>query len=129
MAEETQFRYVAVNAAGRRVKGAVAARSDAVAFERLKRDGLSPLRIRPDYRAPSSDKRSTGLNDRDSAGFLADLAVLVKAGADMRGALSILGERGVRPAIRDLARALSAEISGGGAVDQAFEAQLGKNQT
>jgi general secretion pathway protein F len=131
MAEEIQFRYVAVDRAGRRVKGALAARSDAMAFERLKRDGLSPLHIRRDDRRSSTNPNqlSAGLSDRDSAAFLSDLAVLLKAGADMRGALSILGAKGGQSAVRNLARALMAEISGGGAVDQAFEANMGKKQT
>ena len=44
--QERSFSYLAFDAAGRRVKGSIAARSDDAAFERLKRDGLAPIRLR-----------------------------------------------------------------------------------
>ncbi len=130
--DEIPFDYLAVDATGRRVKGQVAARGDAAAFERLKRDGLSPIRIRPGHRNSSAaamdgSNAARGLSERETADFLADLAALLGAGADMRGALSILGAKGGRPAVRVLAKTLSQEISGGGALDQAFSRYLGKD--
>jgi type II secretory pathway component PulF len=125
MAEDVRtFDYVAVDAGGKRVKGSVSARDDAGAFERLKRDGLAPLKLTPARggasASPTGGKAGTkNLSDSESAEFLADFALLLRAGSDMRAALSILGARG-RPAIKSIARSLSAEISGGGAMDQAF---------
>ena len=48
---EGLFDFVAINAAGQRIKGSVSARSDGGAFEKLKRDGLSPLKIRASRRS------------------------------------------------------------------------------
>jgi len=131
MAEpDAAFDYVALDPDGRRVRGRLAAPTDAAAFEQLKRDGLSPLRLRPSRGGQGADgvAKTRGLSEREIAEFLADLAVLLSAAADVRAALSILGARGARPAVRSLSRALGAEIGGGTAVDQAFTNQLGAGQ-
>lgn len=128
MAEEARFDYVAVDAAGRRVKGSLAAYSDVGAFERLRRDGLSPISIRAQHRRARSDSRGAALNERELAEFLSDLAALLKAGSDMRAALSILGARAGKSNLRALSRTLSADISGGTALDLAFGKALGKDQ-
>ena len=131
---ERQFDYLAVDAGGRRVKGSLAAVDDRGAFERLKREGLSPLRIRAaggpvsrDARDGAGTSKARQLTDRETAEFLSDLSVLLQAGANVRAALGVLGARSGRPAIGILARNLTAEISGGGALDQAFSGNLGRN--
>ena len=130
MAEpDTAFDYVALDSAGRRIRGKLAAPTDAVAVEQLKRGGLSPLHLRPSRGGSvKASAKTRGLSEREIAEFLADLAVLLGAAADVRAALSILGARGARPAVRSLSRALGAEIGGGTAVDQAFTNQLGASQ-
>ena len=113
MAEgEGVFQYVAINAAGQRVKGSVSARSDGGAFEKLKREGLSPLTIRASRGSVAQTARRQTLSDRDGAEFLSSLAVLLKAGADMRASLAILGSRTDRPALKELCRQLTAQIGG-----------------
>jgi type II secretory pathway component PulF len=133
MAEAEQlFSYVAIDAAGKRVKGQLTARDDGGAFERLKRDGLAPISLRAARRGRSKDAggdRAKVLTERETAELLADLAALLKAGADMRSALGIIGARSDRPSVRAAARTLTAAISGGAALDQTFSNSLGKNQT
>jgi type II secretory pathway component PulF len=125
MAEaEFTFRYVAVDQAGRRVKGAVAASDDTAAFEKLKLGGLAPIKItagggRADRRAPSGQ-----LNDRDLAAMLADLAALTSAGADMRTAFAILSSRSGSTSARTIMRALSGDIAGGASLESAFAKHL-----
>jgi type II secretory pathway component PulF len=123
---ERQFDYVAVDAGGRRVKGSLAAPDEGGVFERLKRDSLSPIRIRAARSGDAARSGARWLSDREAASFLADLSVLLGAGANMRAALGVLGARSDRPAVRTLARRLTAEISGGGALDQAFSGALGR---
>jgi len=118
------FRYVAIGPSGRRVKGAVPAPSEQAAFAQLKRDGLSPVQIRAAFNRSSDVKGPRSLSERECAELLADLAALLKAGSDLRTALSILGNRSGRPAIKKFCGALSAEISGGTAVDSAFARAL-----
>ncbi|MBS0297132.1 MAG: type II secretion system F family protein [Proteobacteria bacterium] len=112
------------------MRGQVRARSDAGAFERLKRDGLSPVRITPAKRGAGLAASSSvkGLGQRESAELLSDLSALLRAGSDMRTALSIVGAKADRPALREVCKALSAEISGGGALDRAFARNLSAKQ-
>jgi len=126
---EVQYDYVAMDPAGRRVRGQVRARSDAGAFARLKRDGLTPLRIAPAKAGQAKQVTGAkGLSERDSAELLSDLAALLKSGSDMRTALSIVAAKADRPALREVCKTLSAEISGGGALDQAFGRNLSTKQ-
>jgi len=132
MAEpERTFSYLAIDPAGKRVKGVVAAPDDGSAFERLKRDGLTPLRLRSGgpnaVKRDADDQRAGRLSEREAADFLSDLAALLKAGADIRSALNITGGRSDRQSVRAASRSLSAAISGGGALDQAFTRSLGKD--
>jgi type II secretory pathway component PulF len=119
------FDYVAIDGGGRRIRGSVAARSDEGAFERLKRDGLSPVRIRAPRSAVA--RRVRGLSDGETAEFLSNLSALLGAGTDMRTALGILAGHGDRQPLRVLGQGLAVDIGGGGALDQAFATRLGKN--
>ncbi|MDZ4371894.1 MAG: type II secretion system F family protein [Phenylobacterium sp.] len=120
MAELT-FAYVAIDRAGRRVKGRVSAPDDATAFELLRRDGVAPLRLKAvRVREAASEFRRARLRPRECAEFLSGLAELLRAGADIRTALSILVARVERPVLRKVGEALSADISGGEPLDRAF---------
>lgn len=117
------FRYVAIEPSGRRVKGSLAAASEQVAFALLKREGLSPVRISVGASSAGA-RRISPLTDRQSAEFLSDLAALLKAGSDLRTALSILASRSGQPALKKICAELNAAISGGTAVDIAFSHAL-----
>jgi type II secretory pathway component PulF len=128
MAEsQVHFRYVAVDPAGRRVTGRLSASNDAGAFAALRREGLSPLELKIS-RAAARTAKARALTDRESADILGNLAELLRAGADMRTALDILGSRTARPAVTALCRALVADISGGEALETAFAKHLSRNQ-
>ncbi|WP_312165813.1 type II secretion system F family protein [Phenylobacterium sp.] len=128
MAEEARnFSYVALDGRGRRVRGSIEGVSEAAAYERLRRDGLSPLGLRA-TRAKSKQIGRGGLSDRDTAEMLSSLGDLLKAGADMRTSLEILGARAARPSVAKLCAALVAEISGGEALEHAFARHMGGNQ-
>jgi type II secretory pathway component PulF len=124
---DPRFSYVAVDPMGRRIKGVVIARDDASAFEELKRGGLAPLRLRVQKKADTSS-RSQPLNNRESAEFLSSLAELLTAGADIRTALSILGAKFERPAVKRLAEQLASDIGGGEPLDIAFGRAFDRHQ-
>jgi type II secretory pathway component PulF len=124
---DPRFSYVAVDPAGRRIKGVVIARDDASAFEELKRDGLAPLRLRVQNK-PQPGPRSQALNNRESAEFLSSLAELLTAGADIRTALSILGAKFERASVKRLAEQLAADIGGGEPLDLAFGRAFDRHQ-
>jgi type II secretory pathway component PulF len=121
MADGGGYRYRAVDAAGRRVRGDLAADSEAAAFEALRARGLTPLALQARRRARAAREARLGvLPDRDAADFLASLADLLRAGSDIRTALGILGARAGRGAATRIVTALAEDISGGEALDRAF---------
>lgn len=116
---EVRYSYVAIDQSGRRVKGTLAARDEPSAFDQLKRDGLSPLGLRAQRQA-RKEARTQAPGGRETAEFLASLAELLRAGADIRTALSIVGERYERATIQTWAGHLADDIGGGEALDRAF---------
>jgi type II secretory pathway component PulF len=116
---DQHFSYVAIDRAGRRVRGLVAASGDAEAFEQLRRDGFSPLRLKARRVAPATPKTQR-LGARETAEFLSGLSELLRAGADIRTALSILGARFEKPALKQMGETLSGDIAGGEPLDRAF---------
>lgn len=123
MTEVQSFAYVAVGADGRRVRGQVSGASEQAAFERLRRQGLSPLKLRP-ARAGKAAGGDRALKDRESAEVLLSLSDLLAAGADMRSALNVLLSRAQGSRVAGACRRLLQEISAGEALDAAFARTL-----
>lgn len=127
MAEgDVAFRYVAMSSAGRKIRGVVTAQDEARAFERLRLQGLAPLSLRKDRGLDRRRTKGAPISDRETVELVGNLADLLRAGADMRTALAILGGRSARPAITDLCRNLAGDIGGGEALDIAFGRHMGK---
>lgn len=124
MAEaENRFSYAAIDPTGRRISGELLARDEPGAFEQLRRQGLSPVRIARGAARTRTGGRS--LPDRDTADLLADLSILLEGGADIRTALGVVGDRADKPRLRTACKTLVARIGGGGALDLAFGEVLG----
>jgi general secretion pathway protein F len=121
MADSTTYRFRAINGQGRRVSGALPATSEAAAFEELRHRGLSPLSLKREGGSVSTKPRASKMPaERESADFLTSLADLLRAGADIRTALGILGARSDRSAVKSLSQALNTDISSGESLDRAF---------
>lgn len=116
---DLEYSYVAIDRSGRRVRGQLAAYDEATAFDQLKRDGFSPVRLRA-RRARKAVVKTQKLAARETAEFLAGLSELLRAGADIRTALSILGARAERPALKRMSDELAGDIGGGEPLDRAF---------
>jgi type II secretory pathway component PulF len=134
---EARFAYEALDGGGRRRRGEVVAASLTAAHASLRAQGLSPLRLDPMLaragRAPSRtagkvERRKIRLADRDLAEFLGQWAALLKAGADIRSSLQILGAPGIKAAVGRFAAELNRRIAGGEDVDAALAALLGADQ-
>lgn len=124
MAEaEPSFEYTAFDATGKRLRGKLLAPSEHAAFERLRRQGLSPTHIRP-AQAGRQTPFAPALSDRESAELLNSLADLLAAGADIRAALAVLGDRSDNGPVRRVCRQLAEQISGGEALDVVFARNL-----
>lgn len=115
------FRYKAVAADGKARQGVVSAANEAEAFARLRSENLSPVAIRPAQNARGAARRRLfGLvrpgrmtNARLEETF-SSLAVLLRSGADIRTALSVLDSD--NPALRTVAQS----ILGGSSVESGF---------
>ena len=125
MTERLGFRYVAVDAVGRRKRGVVEAQDQRAAFLVLKRDGLTPLSLQSSGAAGRTHRPPKTMSQEALSAFLHDLAALLAAGADIRSALSVMGARPDQ-AGASAAKALAAQISGGTGLEQAFGAVLGE---
>src|SRR3569832_723708 len=82
---------------GRRVRGVLLALDERTAFESLKREGLSPVRLR--IRSAVVARASRGrarISDETLGALLFDLGALLQAGADIRTALNVLSGRADR---------------------------------
>ncbi|WP_165189863.1 type II secretion system F family protein [Caulobacter soli] len=123
MTDGQTFAYVALGADGKRVRGQVQGPSEQAAFERLRRQGLSPLKLRP-AAAQVRGGGDPGLGDRESAEVLLSLADLLEAGADMRSALNVLLSRAQGSRVANACRRLLQDISAGEALDAAFARTL-----
>jgi type II secretory pathway component PulF len=119
MPDAQRFLYRALDAEGRKVSGEVAAADLAAAFDTLKLRGLSPVKLK---RQSGEATRSGGhrLSDREVSAFIADLATLLRAGADMRTALGVAIPKAGRPGLAAMGKQLSTTISGGEALHVAF---------
>ena len=119
----TRFAYSAFDQAGKPISGEIHARDRDAAFDQLKARGLSPKRVEA-----ANDRlgslAAASLSDRDLAAFIADLAALLRAGADVRMALSIAAPARAKPALRNIARQMSTDIAGGEALDKAVARHL-----
>jgi type II secretory pathway component PulF len=118
MPEATRFLYRALDAQGRKVAGELAAPDLAAAFDSLKSRGLSPLKLKPAKGGGGSSGYRLG--DREVSAFIADLATLLRAGADMRTALGVAIPKAGRPALAAMGKQLTTAISGGEALHVAF---------
>ncbi len=119
----SRFEYLAANEAGGRVSGAVDAADEKEAFDKLRQDGLRPIRLT----AASASRRGgrVRLDNRSVGELSADLAALLTAGASMKTALGVLTDAAGDAPAGQAARALSEEISKGVAIDSAFSIVLG----
>lgn len=121
MTDGQSFSYVALGADGKRVRGQAPGPTEQAAFERLRRQGLTPLKLRPVKTSTSGDH---GPRDRESAEILLSLADLLTAGADMRSALNVLLSRAQGSRVASACRRLLQDISAGEALDAAFARTL-----
>lgn len=124
------FAYEALGPNGGKVRGRVTAPSELMAFERLRRDGLAPLRLRQATRAePSSGHAGRiPLSDRKAAELFLSLGTLLEAGADIRSALSMLLARSTSKASGQLCRVLLDEVSGGAPIQAVLANRLPARQ-
>jgi type II secretory pathway component PulF len=122
MSRLATFAYKAVQSDGKARNGQMMALSEAEVFAKLRAENLSPVSISARHEGGKSDGSSLpawwpkrqGLSDTDLEELLQSLAVLLRAGADIRTALGVLSTDD--GAIKDV----SQRILGGSSLDMAL---------
>jgi len=121
------FHYVALDSAGRKVRGELETEDQASAHNALNRQGLVALRLEKRAKAGrilASGQRRFGR--RALADFLHDIGALTEAGVDFRSGLSVLAQREQRSTVAGrLAHRLEREIASGQDVETAFRRVFG----
>ena len=111
------YSYKAVNAEGQTRNGEIEAVTETEAYARLKSQALSPIKL--DLAQSKSfslnvSSNAERLNPRALEDWLTSLAVLLRAGADIRTALHVLEDE------RPVLKAIAQRILGGAATDAAI---------
>lgn len=122
------YSYRAVGGDGKTRRGRLTANSEAEAFSKLRADNLSPVSLKPvttksaRQSKPSLFRRKSELTDLELEESLSSLAVLLRAGADIRTALSVVG--GENPTLREVSQGIlggaSVEAGLAGVIPPAF---------
>jgi type II secretory pathway component PulF len=121
------YRYLALDAGGRRIRGSLEADTAVWAQEELSRRGLTPVRLERWRGMAAQAAPAPGpLNRRLLSSFLYDLGTLAEAGVDFRSALGVLAQsEDPRGATVRLARALEHEVAAGAPLEAAFSRVFG----
>jgi len=109
------FEYHALDAAGARVTGALAAASEAGVFAELESRRLTPLRI-----AERREKRGGSVGARALGTAYTQLADLLRAGVPVMRTLTLMGRQKSRPALAAAFRALADRVSDGAELSEAM---------
>lgn len=108
----SSFRYRAVDATGRTVRGTIAAQSDREAFLKLRSDGLTPLLIEASA-ARESTVRGGGASLAEIAALTRELSSLVEARVPLHRGLLSIAESEPRPELAAMIRDVAARLESG----------------
>ena len=117
-----EFSYKAIALDGKSRQGVIEASSEAEAFSKLRSENLSPVTLKKKGQAQPKGQsktifsfwpRSKTLSELELEALLQGLAVLLKAGSDIRTALNVLGDDGP-------AKIMAQKILGGSSLDIAM---------
>jgi len=112
------FRYEAINAAGKTLKGVLDADSARAGRGQLRTQGLTPLVVEPAstrMRGERNQRLSMGrrLSQREQAILTRQLASLLIAGLPLDETLTVLTDQSERDYVRELMASIRAEVVGG----------------
>lgn len=120
------FRYEAINAQGKAVKGSLEADSARLARQNLRMQGMTPLDIAEVQSRQSGGHKASRwgreLSSNEVVLFTRQLASLLQARLALAQALSALVEQAEKPLIRERINSIRSEVVAGTALSQALSA-------
>lgn len=113
-----QFRYIAFDASGARVRGVLESMSERAASQQLQKDGLTPVEITEQQKKARS--ASAKLPVRRLAMTYQQLSDLLRAGVPLLKALRIVGRQKASPKVAGVFEKLAEEVAEGDELSQAM---------
>lgn len=113
-----QFRYIAFDASGARVRGVLESMSERAASQQLQKDGLTPVEITEQQKKTRS--ASAKLPVRRLAMTYQQLSDLLRAGVPLLKALRIVGRQKASPKVAGVFEKLAEEVAEGDELSQAM---------
>ncbi|MEZ6318437.1 MAG: type II secretion system F family protein [Phycisphaerales bacterium] len=114
---EIEFRYAAVDSAGKRTRGTLSASSQHAAFRKLSADGLTPIKLEP---ARETASRGGRVRTEDIASLTRELSVLVEARIPVARGLASVAESETNAELAGMVRDIAASIESGRRITDAF---------
>lgn len=122
-----EFRYVAQNSKGTKIKGVIEATSEARAYSQLKAQGLVPMSVKPaasgmqkEFSIPGVQKR---VKVKPLSVFAKQFGTLLKAGMPLVRALQVVTSQTENPTLKKALQAVLADVEGGATLATAMAKQ------
>ena len=106
------FTWEGTDRRGKRVKGETRASNIAMARADLRRQGITPLKVRRKATSIFSNRKKK-ITSKDIAVFSRQLATMMSAGVPMVQAFDIVGRGHSNPAMQEMILAIKADVEGG----------------
>lgn len=117
---QDMFLWEGTDRSGKRVKGEMSATSDALVKAILRRQGISPLKVK---RKPKSMFGGTGrkkITPKDIAVFTRQMATMLSSGVPLVQSFEIVGRGHENPAMQELVLAVKADVEAGNTLGDAL---------
>ena len=117
------FVWEGTNKQGKRVKGEASGSNVALIKADLRRQGITPLKVKKKPTSLFGGKRKKKITPKDIAVFSRQLATMMAAGVPLVQAFEIVGRGHENPAMQDLIMGVKADVESGTALADALRKQ------
>ncbi|MGH7928192.1 MAG: type II secretion system F family protein, partial [Candidatus Binatia bacterium] len=117
-AQAVTFLWEGTNKKGGRVKGELQAANEALLKADLRRQGISPLKVKKKPKSLFSGKKK--ITSKDICIFARQLATMMSAGVPLVQSFEIIGRGHEKPSMQELVLAIKADVEGGTSLSDAL---------
>lgn len=112
------FTWEGVDKSGKRVKGEMSGRNDALIKAQLRRQGVNPLKVKK--KAKPWFGSGGSITTKEITVFSRQLATMMSSGVPLVQSFEIVGRGHENPAMQDLVMTIKADVEAGGNLNEAF---------
>lgn len=112
------FTWEGVDKSGKRVKGEMSGRNDALIKAQLRRQGVNPLKVKK--KAKPWFGSGGSITTKEITVFSRQLATMMSSGVPLVQSFEIVGRGHENPAMQDLLMTIKADVEAGGNLNEAF---------